>query len=521
MRPRSIYFILGLALQLQLPAPASAAFQARSPFETTVDRNEESVHRIREHLARTEADLRRNTPAGLTEAQREARARRLDDLGDYRESGRFPINPAPLDTLHPIFIDAAGTACAVGRLIIASGRRDLAEAIAAAQNHAYLPEIADPRLPAWAEENGLTLEECARIQPSYEGSIWKGIRGLAIDSKQRPWVVGLDQFMSGGSAAAYLESGQWTLSVAGTHFQGLCLSPEDKPFLFSPHYSWWPTAPPGRVPTRSWACTWLNKEQVLLGVHDALLRWTFSADGYLALQDSLAQDLFRGDTVRWLQPAGPRLFAASQSTLAMRDTGTAAWDKVPGAPIDRAISGMSAYKDGDLWVGIGPAVPNPQSIVPRQPFATRGVRYRASDGTWTLYNQMMSSVRWMADTVDALLPQGDGAALIASGRSLYEFLPPITWNLLGTLEYRALSLAADGEGRIFVGTENGLFRLELTSFVDLGYPARSGSGLRPSRGRRVVSLTRMAEREDAAVSILGRRAQGPRAAGFRASFPSP
>jgi ligand-binding sensor domain-containing protein len=87
------------------------------------------------------------------------------------------------------------------------------------------------------------------------------------------------------------------------------------------------------------------------------------------------------------------------------------------------------------------------------------------------------------------------------------------------LDHRALSLAADGEGRIFVGTENGLYRLELTSFVDLGYPTRSGSGVRMPRSRRVASVTQVAGTEGGAFSLLGRRLQGPQAAGFRAAVP--
>src|SRR5262249_34479691 len=64
-----------------------------------------------------------------------------------------------------------GRACAVGYLMIESGWRDVAESIATSSNNAFLTEIDHPGAIAWIAQSGLTLEECAMIQPLY-GRAW-------------------------------------------------------------------------------------------------------------------------------------------------------------------------------------------------------------------------------------------------------------------------------------------------------------------------------------------------------------
>jgi hypothetical protein len=66
-------------------------------------------------------------------------------------------------------VDAAGTRCAIAHLIEAAGEGALVAEIARTRNNAWVREPADdPRVVAWLDANGLTLEEAARIQPSYE-----------------------------------------------------------------------------------------------------------------------------------------------------------------------------------------------------------------------------------------------------------------------------------------------------------------------------------------------------------------
>jgi hypothetical protein len=124
--------------------------------------------RITAHLTEVEAELRAADVSHLTDAQRAARLRGIDRLHDYRVRGEFPHGregqPGPRV---PTFIDADGRACAMGHLVIESGAADVAREIAESQNHARVPEIEHPALAGWLAANGMTLEEAARVQPSY------------------------------------------------------------------------------------------------------------------------------------------------------------------------------------------------------------------------------------------------------------------------------------------------------------------------------------------------------------------
>jgi len=124
--------------------------------------------RIRAHLAEVEAELRAADTSHLDPAQRAARAEQIERLRAYRLRGDFPhgsaAQPGPRV---PTFIDADGRACAMGALVIESGHREVAEAIARAQNHARVPEIAHPALGPWLEAHGMTLAEATRVQPTY------------------------------------------------------------------------------------------------------------------------------------------------------------------------------------------------------------------------------------------------------------------------------------------------------------------------------------------------------------------
>jgi len=124
--------------------------------------------RIQAHLERVEARLRAADISRLTAEQRAARAVNIERLRAYRLRGEFPhgnvAQPAPRV---PTFIDADGRACAMGYLVIESGHRDVAEAIARAQNYARVPEIEHPALAGWLVANGMTLEEATLVQPSY------------------------------------------------------------------------------------------------------------------------------------------------------------------------------------------------------------------------------------------------------------------------------------------------------------------------------------------------------------------
>jgi hypothetical protein len=126
------------------------------------------VARIQAHLETVERELLARDVGHLSAAQRAARARHVRVLREYREAGVFPHNHDFPGERVPYFVDEHGTLCAMAYLVSRSGRPDLVERVAATRNNAYVPELAeDAELAAWLREAGLSLEEAARIQPTY------------------------------------------------------------------------------------------------------------------------------------------------------------------------------------------------------------------------------------------------------------------------------------------------------------------------------------------------------------------
>ena len=137
------------------------------PGHHVVHAQEADRTRIRAHLSVVETELRARALTGLTATQRRARQTHLDALRTYWQRGDFPRNVDFPDARQPYFIDDIGTACAVGHLMIESGAPHLARAIHDHENNARVFDIQTPGVSAWARRTGLTLEELARIQPSY------------------------------------------------------------------------------------------------------------------------------------------------------------------------------------------------------------------------------------------------------------------------------------------------------------------------------------------------------------------
>lgn len=158
MSSRSLFALLLVGLTLSTSGDARA--EILGPVEA--DR-----HRIAAHLERVERALRAVDDQASSPAARAQRRLNLHRLRAYRLRGQFPRNRELAVPRIPTFIDHEGRACAVGALMIASGHEDLARTIAARENHARVWDIETPGLVEWVDESGLTVEECALIQPSY------------------------------------------------------------------------------------------------------------------------------------------------------------------------------------------------------------------------------------------------------------------------------------------------------------------------------------------------------------------
>jgi hypothetical protein len=155
-----------LALSAHGRGQDPAAWSPRTVFEATADFSADPVPQIQTHLAAVIARLEARDVSDLSDAQRAERNRNIATLSDYAAAGRFPRNLESLVPT-PVFIDDTGTACAVGHLMVESGARALAERVAACQNLAYVPQLAVPGVAEWVAASGLSLEECAWIQPTY------------------------------------------------------------------------------------------------------------------------------------------------------------------------------------------------------------------------------------------------------------------------------------------------------------------------------------------------------------------
>ena len=123
--------------------------------------------RIQTHLSYVEQLLRTADATNLTNNQQANRTFILDILHQYWTAGIFPTNRDYPDQRRPCFIDADGNICAVGYLIEQTKGRQLAEDINARHQYDFLLDMKEPAIEAWADEYGLTLEECAMIQPTY------------------------------------------------------------------------------------------------------------------------------------------------------------------------------------------------------------------------------------------------------------------------------------------------------------------------------------------------------------------
>jgi hypothetical protein len=158
---------LVLATLLALPALSLAPTGSRS----AVTDSPVEVARIRAHFDSVLAELAARDLRALTAAQRANRNGLVTTLAAYRERGVFPHNYDFAGQAVPYFVDRkTGTLCAVAHLLERTGRRDIVDRVARADNNVWVAELAgDAEFESWLDANGVTLQEAARIQVPYVG----------------------------------------------------------------------------------------------------------------------------------------------------------------------------------------------------------------------------------------------------------------------------------------------------------------------------------------------------------------
>ena len=128
------------------------------------------IPRIHAHFDSVLAELRAADVSALEPAQRGRRETLVGRLQRYRDRGVFPHNYDFPGQAVPYFVDRkTGTLCAVAHLLGSTGRRDVVNRVAATNNTVWVKQLAgDAQFGSWLRENGLTLEEAARIQVPYD-----------------------------------------------------------------------------------------------------------------------------------------------------------------------------------------------------------------------------------------------------------------------------------------------------------------------------------------------------------------
>jgi len=104
--------------------------------------------------------------------KKETRELNISNLHRYWNQGIFPEGEHCHESVarKPNFCDSNGNLCAVGYLIQNStyGGSELVGRVMQCHQFSYLNDMALPELAAWQEKSGLSFEELAMIQPTYE-----------------------------------------------------------------------------------------------------------------------------------------------------------------------------------------------------------------------------------------------------------------------------------------------------------------------------------------------------------------
>lgn len=146
---------------------------ATKALARTADATE--VQRIQTHFDSVLTELDARDLQSLTSAQRSHRSALVAEVRRYRDRGVFPHNYDFPGQSIPYFVDRkTGTLCAVANLLAATGRRDIVDRVAQANNNVWVDELAgDTAFTQWLGVNGLTLHEAARIQVPYSAPVTK------------------------------------------------------------------------------------------------------------------------------------------------------------------------------------------------------------------------------------------------------------------------------------------------------------------------------------------------------------
>lgn len=451
----------------------------KSYFESHADLSIPERERIQLHLSSVEKVLRENSPTELSAKQLQARYQRLDSLHAYWVRGEFPKNIDFPDSLVPYFIDAKGVPCAVGYLVISSGYKEFAEEIAHKQNHAYIGEITDPRLQKWATESGLSLEECARIQPGYQDQShsYQYIRSLDFDSLNRPWIVGsegLGLCSCIPSSLAFWEGFRWNVLQTGHNFQNMCMSPTGQPLVISSEgYLWNGHEFLGNDKFSS--CEWSHSgDEVWMGGKEGITRFYVQNLSTLTRSSKIFNGPF-DTSISVLAVGNTTILSGNASGLSVNLLPSAASNfRLDSATLlGKAVTGLLSGGGDSMWIGMdGPSIPIIYDLYGKQlyyKFSSKGLLHITEKSGWVSHRRNNSALP--SDTLQAIAYRGGDSLWIACDSGLYAFTPPLKIRRVTKLNGKTITtMKVDKIGRLFVGTTAGLYMLDNDSLKALNYP---------------------------------------------------
>jgi len=164
-----------------------AAVAGTSRSAVAADTRNTEVGRIRSHFDSVLTELASRSVAELGAERITRRTALINALRDYRDRGVFPHNYDFPGRAVPYFVDRkTGTLCAVANLLAYSGRWDIVDRVAHADNNVRVAQLAgDTAFVRWLDTNGLTLAEAARIQMPY----MTGSTTSAQDARNRTFFI--------------------------------------------------------------------------------------------------------------------------------------------------------------------------------------------------------------------------------------------------------------------------------------------------------------------------------------------
>lgn len=157
--------------------------ESYSPKHTYSPKTEKELVKL--HLLNAIELIKENTAKlDLNNKQLQQRNKNLEILSEYANRELFPINNIQTERT-PIFVDEAGTHCAVGYLLKLDGENEIIDFVTSSNNLIKILEIENESFNSWQENSGFTMDELALIQPGYSGYFVYERDLLSIDNNAK------------------------------------------------------------------------------------------------------------------------------------------------------------------------------------------------------------------------------------------------------------------------------------------------------------------------------------------------